>query len=151
MSSVYDDLTLTMKRKTDKIKKYKRDLIILSQRTKKAYALTSVLILIFIWNIDSYIDYSTSVFNNTFTFNNYVPVISLNNFEIFIVIALIISSLYIYSLLSQRKKLNDKYEKLRIDIINSLDNEFCHHNQPCSCKDDYIKYMDKHNIDIIFK
>lgn len=74
---------------------------------------------------------------------------------------LIIASIgYLYahynSKVIKRENIKDTFDKLRIDMISSIDTqfnyEFCNHNQKCKCKEQYIKYMkDKYDIDLIFK
>jgi hypothetical protein len=66
--------------------------------------------------------------------------------------------LYYYYIRKQEQKeiIRDAYNKLRLDMILNIDNqflfEFCNHNQKCKCKELYIKYMNsKYNIDLIFK
>lgn len=48
-------------------------------------------------------------------------------------------------------ELKTSYEKLRIDIIKSMGNEFCTHSHPCTCRDDYLRQMHEVGIDLIFK
>lgn len=151
MDSVYDNLTLTMQKKTDRIQTLKKVISNLTYQINFTWGLISILILLIYVNFNSYIRYAESIFNNTFSINRNGVTESLNTFEIFVIMALILSGIYIYITKSKRKKINQKYESLRLDIINSLDNEFCYHYQSCSCKDDYIRAMDEYDIDLVFK
>lgn len=47
-------------------------------------------------------------------------------------------------------ELKTSYEKLRIDIMKSIGNEFCTHTHSCACREDYIQQMHEKGIDLIF-
>jgi hypothetical protein len=91
--------------------------------------------------------------------NNYIPTFGLISFKPesisilhkLILLILVISLGYIFYIGGQILRLRTKYEALRIDIMSSLGNGFCTHGYPCNCKDEYIKHMEKYEIDMIFK
>ena len=58
---------------------------------------------------------------------------------------------FYYSRINSLKELNDKYKKMRINIIEYINNEFCIHEQHCTCKEEYYKKMDRYNINLVFK
>jgi hypothetical protein len=61
-------------------------------------------------------------------------------------------SLLLISYLSDKlSSTKEQYNKLRLDIIHTIEGEFCYHPQRCSCKDNYISEMDKYSIDMVFK
>ena len=46
---------------------------------------------------------------------------------------------------------NTIINELRKDIISSINGGICNHKGDCNCKEDYIRYMDKYKIDVVFK
>ena len=49
-------------------------------------------------------------------------------------------------------KYKSKYEKLRVDIIDSLKTDICIHHYACNCKDEYYEFMvDGCDIKLVYK
>lgn len=145
MSSVLDNLTLTMERKTEKIKFLKKRLEFVSPIFKVS-GLISALLIIYIVFIKQNI--LTSYINSLFSSKSSLPSTSTDLLIVKICIYSIVITIFIWAFYTRIFK---KYENLRKDIIDSIDNEFCRHPQECKCKDEYILEMDKHNIDVVFK
>ncbi|MTI49092.1 hypothetical protein [Sporosalibacterium faouarense] len=154
MSSVYNDLTLAMKRKTDRIesikKKIKNKEVMLTVSRVLIYS--SVILLIF--QLNSLWNKTLSALNNsTFIDSNAILSLfsSLSALQLYTIIILVISIIFHSLYLKSLANLNKEYNSLRIDIISSLERKFCEHKEDCNCKTNYIKYMDELNIDVIFK
>ena len=94
--------------------------------------------------LNRYISYLNDIFEN----NNSKSAIKKLDLIILIIVIATISFLYI--LLKEFKKAKDNYDKLRIDLIKTINSEFCTCRNTCVCKDDYIKDMEKEGIDLIF-
>jgi len=150
MNKLFYNLTLTMQRKSNKlidlnnkIQKEKESLINICK-----FALIPVFYIVL--NINSYINYVISVFNNLFPyFSTYTSTLNILSKLMFIILVVFI--LLIFSKMGKIQDLKHRFNVLRLDIITSIDNEFCNHPQSCSCKDDYIRDMDTFSIDVIFK
>ena len=57
---------------------------------------------------------------------------------------------------TKKKKIDDDYEQLRMDLITLLnypvDHELCKHNQLCNCKEQYlIRMNEEYHINLIYK
>jgi len=69
-----------------------------------------------------------------------------------ILLGCIVSCFLLYSKSIQYKESNQKFNSLRIDLLESSVENFCKCNNTCDCKDEYIKYMlNDEGIDLIFK
>lgn len=69
-----------------------------------------------------------------------------------ILLGCIVSCFLLYSKSIQYKESNQKFNSLRIDLLESSAENFCKCNNTCDCKDEYIKYMlSEEGIDLIFK
>lgn len=144
MSLVLNNLTLTMERKTEKIKFLKKRLDFVSPIFKVS-GLISALLIIYIVFVKQ--DILTNYISSLFSSNSS----SLSSTDLLIIqicIYSIIITTFIWVFYSRIFK---KYENLRKDIIDSIDNEFCRHPQGCKCKDEYILEMDEYDIDVVFK
>ncbi|ADL12903.1 hypothetical protein [Acetohalobium arabaticum] len=64
---------------------------------------------------------------------------------------LIITTSATYLRIKSINKIKDKFQTLREDIISELDTDLCLCNAQCTCKDDFIKYMEEKDINLIFK
>ena len=143
---ILNNLTYSMKEKTNKLSGLKQQIDTFQQINNKiktsivyvAISIISLILLLFQYNLT--INYILRVFIFFIVLIYNITVIKNNLIKI--------SSRY--------EKLKSDYSNLRLDIITTLDNryvlEFCVHNNPCKCKEKYIKLMkNKYNIDLIFK
>lgn len=142
-----ENLTESMKRKTDKLIK-KNEQLIYTKKPMIIYygiACTSVLYFFFIdkdlWNnMVSFFDVSNSIYYQFGIID-----------KLFLVI-LIITFVKLYFQSLKISKLQKEYNKLRIDIITQMEQKLCLHSEDCNCKDRYIIEMDdEYKIDVVFK
>ena len=68
-----------------------------------------------------------------------------------ILLSCIVSSFLLYSKSIQFKECNQKFNSLRIDLIESSSENFCKCNNTCDCNERYIQYMRNDGIELIFK
>ena len=72
----------------------------------------------------------------------------------FTIVAVSLISFFAYTLVhAEFIKTEKKYDKLRYDIIDTMNESFCYHTDHiCNCREEYIEEMDKrYNIDIAIK
>ncbi|MDV3427373.1 MAG: hypothetical protein LIR50_09890 [Bacillota bacterium] len=137
-------LSYTVQKKTDTILKLK-DKMDKKRRSFKLPAKISCLlgIYVFIYN-NRYTSYAAAIFENKKIDSAVIK------FDFIILIILAAAIFIFYKLFIEFKKDKDKYEELRKDLIKTISNEFCTCKNTCTCKDDYIKYMEQKGIDLIF-
>lgn len=157
LEKILKNLTLSMNNKTDKIIKLKKFL----DTSNRILLVLLLILLVFLLlfeklniNLDHYLNYLSSIkgigsilklmgyniVNNIFTSKDIIIYNILNILVVFICISTYITT-----------KLYKKYDSLRKNIIKLIDIEFCKHDQDCTCKDDYIREMNKkHKIDLVF-
>lgn len=140
-----NNLTLTMERKTERIKLLKKRLKFVSPLFRVSVLISSLLIIYIVFIKQNIL---TSYISSIFLPNASLKPTSTDLLIIKIFIYSIIITIFIWILYSRIFK---KYEKLRIDIIDSIDSEFCKHPQGCKCKDEYILEMDEYDIDVVFR
>lgn len=137
-------LSYTVKKKSKKIIELNNKVENMERKNSLTLIIcTSLLFYVIIfWN--RYISYATDLFNGNDIQVSFlqIDVIML----ILLAVALFIQS-YIYNQLKGVKK---KYNQLRESLIETIDSGLCNCNNTCSCKDNYIKWMENKGIDLIF-
>ncbi|MDR5660000.1 hypothetical protein RH915_10915 [Serpentinicella sp. ANB-PHB4] len=151
MTFNWNRLTVTVSAKGKKLIKLDNDIKEKRNFLNITYFWTLVIFIYILFHIDDYIDYLVSAFYNMFTITTpSMPNLSL--FNRFMAFLLFFFVLAIYWHLNTLKKLEKKFNDLRINVIDSINSGFCYHNNSCTCKDDYILFMRKEKgIDLIFK
>lgn len=145
MDSVFDNLSLAMGRKTKRIINYKKEIDELNS-SLIIYYCSSIFFALLIFFLKDYYHYLFLLM-----VKNNIQISSMFLICSIILFGLFISIYQIYSISKNVSNIEKKLEFLRLDIIDSIDNEFCIHEQGCSCKDEYILKMDKKGIDVVFK
>lgn len=142
-----EHLTESMKKKTDKIIET-NELLKTAKKSMKFYysfVIASVLYFLFIdkelWNnMASFFDVSNPTYYQ----------FGLIDILLFLFLIIILIILYFKSV--RINKLQKEFDKLRVDIINQMEQKFCLHSESCYCEDRYITEMDnEYNIDVVFK
>lgn len=143
---VYQRLTLAMQRKTDKIQTFKNMIRHWTHVFAVFAAISALLILYVINNSRVYISFVMSYLSINSAFN--IKILDI----IILILALIFNTLTLFSFIMYQKK-KSSYNSLRLDIISSINHGFCNcgNSQSCTCKSDYILYMDTFGIDVIIK
>ena len=109
-------------------------------------AVAVVLLIMLSMNFDSYL---SSLFPGFYFANNAQRVPKGNALTFVVFFILILTALYYLS--GQWKRIDDKYEIVRKDLIKSMSVSFCKcDKKPCACKEDFIKEMKENKIDLIF-
>jgi hypothetical protein len=140
----FDDLSITVKRKTNKIKSLKEKL---DARRKNLFipcGLFTLLLFYILFISNRYFSYINDYFNNVINQTNSKSI------DLFLLGLLFLIGLVSYSLLILYGKTKKEYEDLRQDLIKTINNEFCIHKSGCTCKDGYIRDMDSYGIDMVF-
>ena len=141
-----DDLKLsyTVKKKTDKICELKKEKAKWNKFWKVA-AITDGLLLAYMLLFNNrYISYATDVFDN-YKLSNGIKL-----FDIIILIIFAATVLIVYWTVVEFKEAKDAYEKLRKDLINTINDKVCTCSGTCGCKDEYMKEMETRGIDLIY-
>ncbi|HHU62895.1 MAG TPA: hypothetical protein GXZ32_01575 [Clostridiales bacterium] len=109
-------------------------------------AIAVILIIMLSINFDSYL---SSLFPGFYVAGNAQRVPKGNALTFVVFFILILTALYYLS--GQWKRIDDKYEIVRKDLIKSMSVSFCKcDKKPCACKEDFIKEMKENKIDLIF-
>lgn len=146
-----DKLSYPMKKKAERLIKLKNEL----DNTELNKWLIGLMIISAIYTLafsERYLTYlpidailqsllSTEV-NNT---NSFIKIIDFTFLG-----TLTITTLAIYLRIKSINKIKDEFQTLRENIISELDTNLCLCNAQCTCKDDFIKYMEEKDIDLIF-
>lgn len=157
LEKILKNLTLSMNIKTDKIIKLKKFLDRFNRILLVLLLSLFVFLLLFeTLNIDfnNYLNYLSSIkiigpIFNLMGFNTVNNIFTSKDIIIYNVINILLVCICISTYITT--KLYKKYDSLRKNIIKLIDIEFCKHSQDCSCKNDYIREMQrKHNIDLVF-
>ena len=142
--------------KLKKIKKEKDELIVILSQLKILVFIVYISSFLILYNNDTYIEYFTNILNTMYKFRISFPFLGLPYIIILLLLLFICITFTIYyiRLLQKKEKSEKQYNKIRLEIIESIKStnfEFCTHNRGCNCKEEYYKKMDKFNIDIVFK
>lgn len=84
-------------------------------------------------------------------FINSFPRYTLSQFDLYILIATFTSYILFDHFVKKHNKKKSRYTQLRLDIINTIGNDFCIHSHSCDCRDLYVIQMHERGIDVIFK
>lgn len=141
-----DDLKLsyTVQKKTDKICELKKEKAKWNQFWKVAAGVELLLLAYMLLFNNRYTSYATDVFDN-YKLSNGIKV-----FDIIILIIFAATVLIVYWAVVEYKEAKEAYEKLRKDLINTINDKFCTCSGTCGCKDEYIKDMEVRGIDLIY-
>lgn len=138
-------LTETMQRKTSKIIELKGECDIQKYKFIRIGFL-SLIPLIYILQFSQRIfNYLLLIFRENIKID---PI--MEKFDIIIVLIFITCSILFYKYCSKYITTRKQFESLRIDIIGNITKELCICKKDCNCDDGYIKYMDEHEIDVVF-
>lgn len=139
-----DTLTYALNRKTDKLLKVHND------RRKAMAAMIPVgtvaglLWVYFIGNIDRYISQWSSLFSGYSNSANLLSYV-----ERVILIALLITTLFFGLIFTVWNRHNEKYDKLKKEVLQMLELTPCYHKDSCDCKDKYCQWLEgKAGVDL---
>ena len=141
-----DDLKLsyTVKKKTDKICELKKEKAKWNHLCKVAIGIDFLLLVYIVLFNGRYTSYATDVFED------YKLSGAIKIFDIIILIIFMVIVLIVYWTIVEYSEAKEAYEKLRKDIIRSINSEICTCSDACGCKDEYIKEMGAKGIDLIY-
>lgn len=142
----YDYLTVSARRKTDKLIEKKRKINMAIKKEKIYLGILIIFVLYFI------------ILDNALI-HNIVELSEIWNSDYsklgFLDKTILASSVFTFILIVYQANrvgtLKKEYEKLRIDIIVQMGQNFCLHKDNCDCIDKYILEMDKQDIDVVFR
>lgn len=139
------NLCYVMQRKKDKIIEYKKSLGILLKYLYSGYFALGLVLIVLAVNSDHFqIDFSDKLF----------PYLQKSDLAL-LYLGLFIG-MFLFVLSGRYNRLKSKYELLRHDIIKDLDSttntkKICLCKEECDCREQFIRDMDRLEIDIIFK
>ena len=140
IKSIWDDLSYSVQKKSDKICQIKLEIAVTIKRSQHILVVGSIFGLYIILSVAKYIN--NGVIPEAFGLIQY--------FDIAILLITIVCIACWYSNELKRVKLKSEFELLRENLITAIDTEFCKHHGICSCKDAYIKGMESEDINLIF-
>ena len=131
-------LTYAMNRKTDKLLKIhkKRNTAMIVMIPVGAVA--GLLWVYVIGNIDHYLSQWSSLFSGSANGAS-----TLTFVESTILTALIITSIAFGYIFAIWNKHNEKYDKLKEEILQILELKACYHKEPCCCNDEYCQWLEQ--------
>gem|GEM_PF-1889485 len=139
-------LSYTVQKKTYKLLELKEKVDKKRTSLKLPSAISCLLVFyVFLYN-DRYISYATAVFDNNSSES------TVKGFDLFVLVIVAATLFILYILFDEFKKIKNKYDELRKDLIKTINNGFCSctNSSNCNCRDEYIKDMEEKNIDLIF-
>ena len=113
-----------------------------------------ILSFLLIFKFDEFIYTNYIIFKKLFSFASNS---SATHEKIYVITLLLISLSLIMAYefykgqISKQHALKQRFDRLRIDLIDSINIEFCMHERLCTIKENYYDYMEGLKIDIIFK
>ncbi|MDF2537970.1 MAG: hypothetical protein K0S76_991 [Herbinix sp.] len=151
---VLKKLSYQMNQKTKRIKGMKEEVTDFKYNDKHLDAsiiAMFIMVYLIIYHIDTYVKFIYSLI-----FTPLTPITLGFKYILFPIVftASLLCSLFYTNQEKKKKEVKDIYDNCRKDIITSMDNEyhhFCKHHKTCKCKENYIKYMDENDIDLIVK
>jgi hypothetical protein len=131
-------LSYSMNKKTDKLLKTHRSMRRAMSLLIPIGAIAGLLWIYFIWNMDRYLS-GLSLFN----FENASSTNTLTPLEAILFKVLLLASLIFGCIFTVWNNHNEKFKKLKKEILDILELNPCYHKDPCTCKDDYCKWLDQ--------
>jgi len=149
-------LTFPFRVKTIKIIELKDKIV--NYKYSYKYICISIIVMlftftIFCYNINVYQNFLMQIGERFANFSYTLPTLNkIYSYILVILFSSLIATVYFYTKeVSKKRQLIDNYKNLRINIIESIEDEFCKHEQSCNCKEEYYEFMDSKNIDLVFK
>lgn len=130
-------LSYALNRKTDKLLKAHQDKGRGMAIMIPVGAIAGLLWVYFLGNMDRYLSSWSSLFSN-----NMEPASLLTPMEGVFVKVLLVTTVafgFVYVLWSKQ---NEKYKKMKIEILEILKIEPCYHRYPCDCVDEYCEWLE---------
>jgi hypothetical protein len=140
----YSKLSYSVQKKTDKVYELKIEKAKWSRFWKIATGVNALLLAYILVNNNRYTSYATNAFEN----QNLAS--GIRTLDLIILIIFAVAVLIVYWAVGEYREVKEAYEKIRKDLIKTINNEFCTCNGTCVCKDEYIKDMEARGIDLIY-
>lgn len=148
LKSIWNDLTYTVQKKSDRIREMKKLLDAKNSNYLPSFSLLSAGALFGLYLIPTGVKYMNSVIPvSAFEQIRLRPI---HYFDVAILLFALTCIGYWYLETLEVKRMKSKYESQRKDLIQIINHKFCKHDMACDCKDTFIKGMESENIDLIF-
>lgn len=140
----YSKLSYSVQKKTDKVCDLKIEKVKWGRFWKIAVGVNVLLLAYIFLYTNRYTSYATSAFENQNLVNG------VKTLDIIILIAFAVLVLIVYWAVGEYMEVKEAYEKIRKDLIKTINSKFCTCIGTCVCKDEYIKDMEARGIDLIY-
>lgn len=144
MYQYFDKLSYSMQKKTKKIIDINENLKSDRKTLLMPGGVFSITSAYFLFNFQRYTSYVFPAFSES------VPTHAVRTFDLFSLFSCVITGIIFFWKLRTLKSTRESYDKLRKDIIEAINSDFCNCRMDCDCRDSYIKYMEGCGIDLVF-
>ena len=140
----YSKLNYTVQKKTDRVCELKKERAKWSHFCKLVTGVNSLLLAYILLYNNRFTSYATTALEN----QNLAG--GIKALDSIVLILFAVSVLILYWSVGEDREVKETYEKLRKDLIKTINNGFCTCIGTCACKDEYIKAMEVKGVDLIY-